>query len=92
MGVTRAGLDADPARPYLPEERVDLAALIDGFTIHGAWADFEEDVTGSLTPGKSADLAVLDRNLFTIPPSEISRSRVLMTLLEGRPVFRDPAL
>jgi hypothetical protein len=92
VGVTRVGLDADPARPYLPEERVDLAALIDGFTIHGAWADFEEDVTGSLTPGKSADLAVLDRNLFAIPPSEISRSRVLMTLLEGRTVFRDPVL
>jgi len=89
VGVTRAGLDADPEHPYMPEEEVDLAALIDGFTIHGAWADGQEAWTGSLAPGKSADLAVLDRNLFAIPPSEISRSRVLMTLLEGRPVFRD---
>jgi predicted amidohydrolase YtcJ len=92
VGVTRAGLDADPERPYMAEERVGLSAMIDCFTIHGARADFQEGLTGSLTPGKSADLAVLDRNLFTIPPSEISRARVLMTLFEGRPVFRDPAL
>jgi predicted amidohydrolase YtcJ len=92
VGVTRAGLDADPGRPYMPGERVALATMIDCFTIHGAWADFQERLTGSLTPGKSADLTVLDRDLFTIPPSEISRTRVLMTLFEGRPVFRDPAL
>ena len=92
VGATRVGLDADPAEPYLAEERVDLATLIDAFTIHGAWADFAEQTTGSLTPGKSADLAVLDRNPFTKPPMEIARTRVLMTLFEGRAVFRDPAL
>jgi predicted amidohydrolase YtcJ len=92
VGITRSGLDADPRRPYMPRERVALATMIDCFTIHGAGADFQESLTGSLTPGKSADLAVLDRNLFTIPLSEISRTRVLMTIFEGRPVFRDPEL
>jgi predicted amidohydrolase YtcJ len=92
VGVTRSGLDADPGQPYMAEERVDLSTMIDCFTIHGARADFQERMTGSLTPGKSADLTVLDRNLFTIPPSEISRTRVLMTLFEGRTVFRDPVL
>jgi hypothetical protein len=92
VGMTRAGLDADPGRPYMPGECVDLAAMIDCFTIHGAWADFQEGLTGSLTPGKSADLVVLDRDLSAIPPVEISRARVLMTLFEGRPVFRNPAL
>ncbi len=91
IGATRAGLDADPGRPYLAEERVEPAALIDGFTIHGAWIDFAEDTTGSLTPGKSADLIVLDRNIFTTPPAEISRARVLMTLFEGRKVFWEAA-
>jgi hypothetical protein len=92
VGVTRAGLDADPEQPYMPEERVDLATLIDGHTIRSAYADFAEEITGSLTPGKSADLIVLDRNLFTIPATEISRARVLLTLFEGRPVFRDPSV
>lgn len=92
VGVTRAGLDAGPGRPYMPEERMDPAGMIDCFTIHGAWADFQEGLTGSLTPGKSADLAVLDRDLLSIPPEEISHAKVLMTLFEGRPVFRDPLL
>jgi predicted amidohydrolase YtcJ len=92
VGMTRAGLASDPEKSYLPEERVDLASLIDGFTIAGARADFQEGITGSLTVGKSADLVVLDRNLFTMPAQEISRAKVLLTLFEGRAVFRDPAL
>ncbi|MBN1664462.1 MAG: amidohydrolase [Deltaproteobacteria bacterium] len=92
VSVTRRGLDADAAPAYTPEEGVELAALIDSHTIHSAFADFQEHLTGSLTVGKSADLIVLDRNLFAIPPAEISRTRVLLTIFEGRPVFRDPAL
>jgi hypothetical protein len=92
VGVTRAGLDADPGRAYMPEERVDLATLIDCHTIHSARADFQEDLTGSLTPGKSADLIVLDRNLFALDATEISRARVLLTLFEGRAVFRAPSI
>jgi hypothetical protein len=92
VGVTRVGLDMNPEHAYMPEERVDLATLIDCLTINSARADFSEDLTGSLTPGKSADLIVLDRNLFSIPAMEISRARVLLTLFEGRPVFRDPSL
>jgi predicted amidohydrolase YtcJ len=92
VGVTRVGLDMNPEHAYMPEERVDLATLINCLTINSARADFSEDLTGSLTPGKSADLIVLDRNLFSIPAMEISRARVLLTLFEGRPVFRDPSL
>jgi hypothetical protein len=81
---------AIPACECLPKERADLAKLIYAFTIHAARAGFAEAATGSLTAGKSADLAVLDRNLFAISPAEISRARVLMTLFEGRTVFREP--
>jgi hypothetical protein len=92
VGVTRAGLGENPQKPYMPGERVDPAALIDCFTIESARADFQENITGSLTPGKSADLVVLDRNLFAIPVTEIHHARVLMTLFEGRPVFRDSSI
>jgi predicted amidohydrolase YtcJ len=52
---------------------------------------FQEKETGSLEVGKAADLIVLDRNLFEIPPEEIHSAKVLWTLLEGREVWRDPA-
>ncbi len=74
-------------KPWIPEERVDLATMLAAYTIGGAYAGFEERDSGSLETGKLADLVVLDRNLFAIPPGEISNVKVLLTLFEGRPVF-----
>ena len=65
--------------------------MIDSFTRWGAWANFLEDVTGTIEIGKSADLIVLDRDLFAIPAAEIGRARVLLTLFQGRTVYRDPS-
>ncbi len=88
VGITRC----DPAlstcdRPWIPEERIDLATMLAAYTIGGAYAGFEERESGSLEAGKLADLIVLDHDLFTIPPGEISDSKVLLTLFEGRVVF-----
>jgi predicted amidohydrolase YtcJ len=65
-----------------------LAALIDAHTCGVAFADFAEETSGSLTVGKSADLICLDRNLFALPPEDLFRARVLLTLFEGQPVYR----
>ncbi len=62
--------------------------MLAAYTIGSAYAAFNERETGSLEVGKSADLIVLDRNLFEIPPHEISNARVLLTLFAGREVFR----
>jgi predicted amidohydrolase YtcJ len=75
--------------PWIPEERVSLATMIAAYTIGGAFAGFEEKERGSLEPGKLADLIVLDRDLFAIPPGEISEAKVLLTMFEGRTVFGD---
>lgn len=74
-------------KPWIPEERVDLATMLAAYTIGGAYAGFEERESGSLEAGKLADLVVLDRNLFAIPPGEISEAKVLWTLFEGKTVF-----
>lgn len=74
-------------KPWLPDERVDLATMLAAYTIGGAYAAFEERDSGSLEAGKLADFIVLDRDLFAIPPGEISDARVLLTVFEGRPVF-----
>jgi len=69
-----------------PEERVTLDEMIASFTINGAYANYLEDVTGSIDTGKSADFIVLDRNLFEIPAEEVGRARVVQVFFEGRPV------
>ena len=73
--------------PLLPEEAVDLETALRAFTMGSAFVNHLDDVTGSIEPGKLADLAVLDRNLFEHPTSEIYAARVLLTLVEGERVF-----
>jgi predicted amidohydrolase YtcJ len=74
--------------PTLNEnERVDLAAMIDAYTINAAWVMHHENITGSIEVGKRADLVVLDRDLFAVPASEINEAKVVMTLLDGMTVW-----
>jgi predicted amidohydrolase YtcJ len=89
VAVTRRGLDDGPGAAWIPEEVADLAEMLAGYTINGAYVNFEERETGSIETGKAADLIVLDCNLFEIPPSEIHQAKVLLTMLEGKPVYRD---
>ncbi len=77
--------------PALDEnERMDLASMIDAYTINGAYTMSLENEQGSIEVGKRADLVVLDRNLFDIPASEISDANVTMTIFDGRTVYRKP--
>lgn len=90
--VTRRALDAGPGPAWIPDEVIDLPTMLAAYTINGAYVNFETEETGSIEVGKSADLIVLDRNLFTIPRHEIHHAKVLLTLLEGREVYKSPTL
>ena len=88
VAITHREPSKGPGPAWLPEERIDLPDAIAGYTIRGAYLDFTEKETGSIEVGKAADLIVLDRNLFEIPPSQIHEAKVLWTLLEGKEVYR----
>ncbi len=92
VAVTRRGPTEGPGPAWIPEERVTLATMLAAYTIGSAYAAFNERETGSLEVGKSADLIVLDRNLFAIPSHEISETKVLLTLFEGGEVYRDTSM
>lgn len=87
IGMTRRlpGL-TDPDAVLWPEERASLEQMIASFTINGAYANFLENTTGTIETGKSADLVVLDKNLFELPADEIGAAKVILTLFEGRQV------
>jgi len=91
VAITRRGPDDPPGDAWIPEERVDLETMLRAYTINGAWLSHDEKSRGSLESGKAADIIVLAGNLFKIPASEVGRVRVLLTLIDGRPVFRDPS-
>ncbi|HEX2463946.1 MAG TPA: amidohydrolase, partial [Thermoanaerobaculia bacterium] len=79
-----AGGDADTLNA---SERVDLDTMLAAFTAQGAWLMRQEKSGGSIEVGRHADLVVLDRDLFAIPPSEIGEVRVERTIFAGKTVF-----
>ena len=84
--VTRQTLDGRHPQGWFPEQRLALDQALQAYTIGSAYAEFAESVKGSLSPGKLADLVVLDRDLYRLPAQEITASRVLMTVVDGRVV------
>ena len=93
VAVTRV---ADIARgryePFLPDERLTLEESMAAFTLGSAYVNHLDDVTGSIEVGKLADLAVIDRDLFTPDAGPIGDGRVLATFVEGRPVYESDGL
>lgn len=85
--VTRVDPLTDQGEPFLPGERITLEEAIACYTRDAAWMNGFEETTGTIEPGKFADLVVLDRDLFAIPISEVSEAKVVATLFEGRVVF-----
>jgi predicted amidohydrolase YtcJ len=92
VAITRQAPREPRTPPLLPEQAVDLPTALAAYTIGAAQANGLAQDTGSLEAGKAADLIVLSPNLFTLPPDQIASARVLLTLVEGRPVFRSPEL
>jgi len=90
VAVNRVRPDARHEAPFLPEERLDLPAALAAFTIGSAYVNHLDDETGSIEPGKLADLVVLDRDLFAPDAGPIGDARVLLTLSEGEAVYADP--
>jgi predicted amidohydrolase YtcJ len=88
VAVTRRDPEGPPGPAWIPEEIVDLPTMLAAYTTNGAYLSHEETARGSIAPGLTADLIVLDRNLFKIPASDIHKAKVLLTLFEGKPVFR----
>lgn len=84
VAITRRGLEDTCGKTWIPEEVADLPSIIAGYTINGAYLTRSERDTGSIEVGKSADLVVLDRNIFDCPPGEIHRANVEQLYFEGR--------
>lgn len=88
IGRTRQSPDTENA-PIQPgeHERLDIATLIKGYTLDGAYQLHMEDEIGSVTVGKNADFVLLDKNLFDVDKYEIHKVKVLETILGGNSVY-----
>ncbi len=90
--VTRKNIEFDfPEGGWFPEQKLSLAEAIRYFTWGSAYASFEENLKGTLEPGKLADLTVFGRDIFSLDPKEILTAPVIYTIVGGKIVYEQPA-
>ena len=88
--VTRQTLDGKHPEGWFPEQKITLDEAVHAFTFGSAYAEFADNVKGTIAVGKLADVVILDRDIYRIPPAEIEHARVAVTLMDGRVVYERP--
>jgi len=85
--VTRRTIDGKNPNGWVPEQKISIEEAVRAYTVGSAYAEFQDTVKGTITPGKLADLVILSRDIFAIDPKEIEKVKVLMTMVDGRLVY-----
>ena len=85
--VTRSTLDGKNPNGWFPDQKLTVAEAIEAYTMGSAYAEFQENVKGSITPGKLADMVVLSEDIFSIDPAKIRDVKVLKTVVGGKVVW-----
>src|ERR1051326_4806630 len=85
--VTRRTIDGKNPKGWVPEQKISVEETVRAYTVGSAYAEFQENVKGSITIGKLADLVLLSRDIFKIDPNEIENVKVMWTMLDGRLVY-----
>ena len=85
--VTRKDLEGNPAGGWLPDQALTVPEAMDAFTVGSAYAAGEEDVKGTLAPGKLADVVVVDKDPFAVLPEQLKDVKVLQTIVGGKVVY-----
>ena len=89
--VARQTLSGEPKAGWFPDQRLTIEEAIEAATKNAAWASFEENIKGTLTVGKLADIAVFDTNLVEVgktDPARLLKAKVLYTIVDGRIVHK----
>jgi predicted amidohydrolase YtcJ len=79
--VTRREADGTE---FYPDQKMTRDEALRSYTLNGAYASFEENEKGSLTPGKLADVVVLSKDIMKVPDAEIKTAKVDLTILGGK--------
>lgn len=73
---------------FYPEQKMSREEALRSYTLDCAYAAFEEDIKGSITPGKLADIIILSQDIMTIPDDEILNAEVLYTIVGGKILYQ----
>jgi predicted amidohydrolase YtcJ len=85
--VTRRTLDGKNPNGWVPEQKISVEEAVRAYTVGSAYAEFAEKEKGRIAPGMLADMVLLSEDIFRIDPVEIEKTRVLLTIVDGRIVY-----
>lgn len=85
--VTRATLDGKNPNGWFPGQKLSVAEAVEAYTMGSAYAEFQENEKGSITPGKLADMVILSDDIFTMDPVKIRDVKVVKTILGGKVIW-----
>lgn len=88
VATTRHTADGLNPDGWIPEQKISVEQAVKAYTINNAWIGSQEDVLGTIEPGKLADLVIVSDNIFEIEPAKIKDTRVLMTMIDGKIMYR----
>jgi len=86
--VTRRTLDGKNPGGWVPEQKISVGEALRAYTYGNAWATFNEQKWGTLAAGRYADVVVLDRDPFAVPPESLGTIKPLFTFVNGRLVYQ----
>ncbi len=86
--VTRRTIDGENPGGWFPEQKITIEQAIYAYTYMSAYAAFDEDVKGTITPGKLADMVIVDQDILTISPLKIPDTKVLYTIVNGVVIYK----
>lgn len=88
VAVNRQSANGLPVGGWIPQQRIDVKEALLAYTSAGAYSSYEEKYKGKLQPGYLADFVVLSQDLFRIPSSQIHQTTVLLTVVDGKEVYK----
>jgi len=91
VAVNRSSPEGEPDGGWVPEERLSVREAIRAFTSGAAWASFDELRKGTLDRDMLADIVILSADIFSLPPERLLEAEVVMTIMDGKVVFRRDA-
>lgn len=87
--VSRKTLQGTPDGGFEPAEKMTREQALRSYTLDAAYGAFEEKIKGSIEAGKLADFTIIDKDIMTVPEEEILSTKVVMTIVGGKIVFRE---
>ena len=85
--VTRRTLDGNNSDGWVPEQKINVEQALTAYTKDAAYSSFDEDIKGTLEPGKLADFVILSENVLQVEPTTLKNVKVLETYVGGKRMF-----